>query len=1360
MLTKEEFVKFIVEGSKKAESQGESENMDSALPDGFGDFGFDDQATDTPPEQTASFARNLMEASGFGLAQYLERSEVILGDDPAAKYLSDQVYYWSQSGDRPYQTLLFELETKGTDLLKTPLFRSLKSQQILEDALSRLVQMALKGFERGGELRTASVKQGRQTETLCIVSCKDDRENGNNSVNLVCFGTVSADQNSLETFHIREEAKYWEPQIRDDHLEKLYKRHFSKLISDKWQNAFISGEERKLARKLLDICIDHKYNEKQIQKSAVELLEEIAKSFGLRRKGGKGGRRLIAFDLPSDHDIGADPEKIEKHGGANPFKGMTLRDENNRLLGYIIYCLDEKKDAVELRTHLKTNNRFHNVLIIYPDGDHAELELWQGKTPLAGKLTKQGANYQGEGEVVNLLSRFFVVSKAKVRNPVELAQELAFRARYLRKLAIKELKEEEDDGPLRSLYKAFKESLVHDQMEEEFADAFAQTLTYGLLTARWMGSEKIKESGDRFTRQNALKYLPTTSNFLSELFETALSLKLDEHRGRLLWLVDDIANLLDRVDVNYVFGTGDPDSDQVTDPVIHFYEPFLAEYDMSIKNQRGVFFTPRPVVSFIVRSVHERLQKEFGLADGLAAVETWGDMQKRFANLNLPDGVKETDPFVCILDPATGTGTFLFECIDQIEQTMKKKWCIELNKREDSPEILERWRNYVSKFLINRLYGYELMMASYAIAHLKLSFKLSETGYGIKAFERLNLYLTNSLEPPSDIQKMIPGFTDGLAKEAEEVNAIKRKHKFTVVIGNPPYAGHSSNKGNWISELVHEYYYVDGQLLGEKNPKWLQDDYVKFIRFGEYVITQTGIGIHSFITNHGYLDNPTFRGMRQHMARSFNSIDFLDLHGNSIKKESSPDGSEDKNVFDIKQGVAIFLATRNFAKKNHALLYRHSHLFGSRFKKYNDLLKQTFLQRELNPFHLSSPFYSFLPQNSDVQSEFYGHPSIVEIMPKNVLGFQTHRDHFAIDFDENSLKNRIEKFRSDKLSDDEIKELYKLRDNRDWNVKGARRALQLKKNWKESIIICSYRLFDKRFCYFSVIAMDYPRRELLDHVAGRENLCICVGRQGIAVQDPVWSSAWIAREPVDSNIFRRGGINIFPLYLYEESNGITKKGEVRLNFSTDFLALLYEKLNLKINVDSCSPKDISPESIIYYSYALFYSLKYRIRYKEFLKTDFPRLPISLSFALFYKLSKLGKELSDLHLMKSPKLKKMALSSYIGPSNPEVKRVSWINDAVWIDAPKTKKGENDKEGSACFKGVPESVWNYFIGGFRPCEKWLKDRKGRTLTPDDIEHYKKIIAAISETISLQAEIDKVIEEHGGWPGAFITDKGDAA
>ncbi|MEI7671444.1 MAG: hypothetical protein WCK00_04970, partial [Deltaproteobacteria bacterium] len=972
MLRKEDFIRFILENPESGKKEEQNIGT-SALPEGFEGFGFD---TGTIPgsstDARVTFAQRLLVASDFGYPDFVQTKNLIRSTDSVAQYLPDRASYWPKTPSRPYQTLLFEADMTHKTLLSIPAFKSRKISHldIVEDALARMVTEALEGFQRGGEGVTADVRKGRKEETLCIISIMDERDQ--EPVRLVCFGTQNGKTGSLETFHLTEQTRFWDQQLARDYLGLLYERQFKKLAGSVWQEAFTTTEERKQAEKLLEICTRKSPTEKDIQEHVLNLLDTIAKGFGLRCRPGQT-HRLQAFALPSDHDIGIDPEEMNvKHGGKNPFGGVTLRDERNRLLGYIVYPLKAKKDAETLRNYLEKNNRFHNVLVVFPDGDETTLELWQGKEPLAGKLRKD-KGFEGAAEVVNLLSRFFIVSKAKVRNPTELAQELAYRARYLRRLALKELEAEKKEGPLRDLYNAFKAALVHDQTEDEFADAFSQTITSGMLNARWIGNDILKAEGKRFTRQNALKCLPTTNPFLHDLFHSILGVKMDYQMGRFLWLVEDIADLLDRAGVDYVFGIGDAGGDAASDPVIHFYEPFLAAYDKQLKRERGVFYTPQPVVSYIIRSVHELLQTEFGLEDGLASTVTWGEMAKMHTDITIPHGTSPDSPFVMVLDIATGTGTFIVEAIDVIYKTMTSKW---ERQGENKQEIERLWNEYVPKHLLPRLYGYELMMAPYAIAHMKIGLKLYETGYQFTSDERVRVYLTNTLEPPNDAQQQLDGILPALAHEAEAVNAVKRNVRFTVVVGNPPYSAASHNPSidaagrlTYIGKLMRRYYEVEGVPLGEKNPRWLQDDYVKFFRLAESLIEDGRVGVVGMITNHGYLTNPTFRGMRYSLLKTFDIVTLLDLHGNSKRGEASPDGSVDENVFDIQQGVAISLWAKNFTsvlKRSTALIGRID-LWGTRKGKYEDLFVRTTRTCQTTELQPVSPFYLFVDQDVDIR---------------------------------------------------------------------------------------------------------------------------------------------------------------------------------------------------------------------------------------------------------------------------------------------------------------------------------------------------------------------------------------------------------
>ncbi len=1346
MLNKEEFIKFILADPKgrSAPSSKAAGGKAKAESDALGGYGFDDNISTPPAPSTAetTFARQLLEASGFGIAQYLATSEVILGGDPAAQHLPKQVYYWPKTKERPYQTILFELTQPSGELLKQALFRSLSG--VLEDALSRLAQDTLKGFEIGGERRRADVKQGRQDETLCVVSIRDERNKENGAAHLVCFGTVAKGEGSLETFHIREEARFWEPQLAQDHLERLYDRHFKKLATDKWQDAFISGDERKLARKLMDVCQGVRANESKIQEAVIDLLEQIALSYGLKKKPG-AERRLEATDLPQDHDIGIHDGAMAG-GRKNPFRGMTLRDEKNRLLGYIIYCLDTKKDAEVLRAHLEANNRFHNVLVVYPNGESTGLELWQGKRPLKGKLTKRGATFEGEGQVVNLLSRFFVVSKALVTNPAELAAELAYRARYLRGFALRELEKPEllRDKDLSILYNSFHDIFLrnddHDESKkhDEFADSYAQTLTYGLLSARWISKDELASKGERFTLDNATGLLERTSPFFKELFTQVISQSHDASRD---WLLQDITDLLDRIDIDAVFAVVQDDILLGHDLVMHFYEPFLAAYDAAIKRQRGVFYTPHPVVSYIVRSVHELLQTEFGLEDGLADITPWGEMIKKHPSMKLPPltaepGDKRTispdEPFVLILDIATGTATFLVEVIDVIYRTLVEKW-----KRQGFTEakINTAWNEYVPKHLLPRLYGYELMMAPYAIAHLKIGLKLAETGYKFASKERARVYLTNALEPPHDLSGRLAFDAPALAHEAAAVNKIKRNMRFTVVIGNPPYSNFGQlNKNPFILGLLEDY----KRGLDEKKIN-LDDDFIKFVRFSHYVLEMSNVGVIGMITNNTFLDGSTRRVMRERLCATFDSIFEIDLHGNSIEREVSPDGSLDVNVFDIQQGVAIsfFACTPKMNELPRlANFVRIYDSYGLREKKYAWLSNNSICSTSFISIDIVPPHFRFQQQDQNVAAEYSQYLSVSDIFPVRGSGVKTDRDDLCFDFDKERLNLRMRTAFSGKLTSDFVEE-FRIVDSSSYDLNRRLKTLSFD---DKLIRRCLYRLFDQRWLYYHRGFTSRPAWDVMKHML-QPNLGLIVKRQA---RDGDYDWVFVTNCLMVDGLFsidNKGREQLFPLRLQPDDEMLNISAAAEPNLSPFFLKAFALAFGVPQKGAHGLPAGMTPEDIFHYAYAVFHSPGYRSRYAEFLKIDFPRLPLTGNLELFRALARLGGELTALHLLESPKLNK-PITVFVGGRNQVVEKPAWSDKSVWMD----------KAQTTGFQGVPEDVWNFHIGGYQVCHKWLKDRKGRNLTDDDIAHYSKVVTVLSETIRLMAEIDKVIDQQGGWPGAF--------
>ncbi len=986
-----------------------------------------------------------------------------------------------------------------------------------------------------------------------------------------------------------------------------------------------------------------------------------------------------------------------------------------------------------------------------------------------------------------------------IRTSQQLARRLAELASSIREKANEVLYLESEKGELRKLHKAFQEALIHDLTYDDFADMYAQTISYGLLTAKISRPYGL-------VADNIADMIPVTNPFLKELLQTFLVVG---GRGNLIDFdelgINDVVEMLRKADMEAVlrdFGDRNPNED----PAIHFYELFLKEYDPEKRMKRGVFYTPRPVVSFIVRSVHEILQKEFNLPDGLADTTTWGEFVQSNAfrrendgkeitpegvTLNIPEGVSPDAPFVQILDPATGTGTFLVEVIEQIHRTLVEKWTKE---GKSSAAQTEAWNEYVPQHLLPRLFGFELMMAPYSIAHMKVGLKLSETGYRFLSSERAQIYLTNTLEEPKDFSDYFAVMSPALAHEAEKANKVKRQTPITVIVGNPPYSGHSENTGEWIMSLLRgkdtmtneatgNYFEVDGQSLNERNPKWLNDDYVKFIRYSQRINERVKIGLLAFISNNGYLDNPTFRGMRQSLTATYNQIYLLDLHGSAKKKEKHPDGSKDENVFDIEQGVGIGVFIKRNADFSPQQTERtevrvpsihHAHLFGVRevanestgkLGKYQWLLRNEIGTAEWTEVEKQKPFYLFIPQDAKLFNEYKNGWKSTEMMRVNVLGFQTHRDNFAVDLEESELFERIKNFREANFSNDEISKLYSLSDNRDWQVSNARKQLRENKKWKNDLILCSYRPFDNRYCYFSTVAMDYPRRELIDHVAKKENLCLGLGRQGIAVNEPIWALISVSREPVDANMFRRGGINIFPLYLYptEKEKSLGATGRVP-NFSDEFIEEFSNKLKLKFEYEAelptaeASPDSafsvhqsaahFSPEDVFAYAYAVFHSPTYRVRYAEFLKIDFPRLPLTTSRELFHRLGKLGAKLVNAHLLESVAAIPAWNLHTDGAGTPPAD-ADGSDKTVAAGFPKYEDGKVFINKTTYFKNVPEPVWNFHIGGYQVCHKWLKDRKTRTLSAEDIAHYGKITVALRETIRLMAEIDETIEEHGGFP-----------
>jgi predicted helicase len=935
----------------------------------------------------------------------------------------------------------------------------------------------------------------------------------------------------------------------------------------------------------------------------------------------------------------------------------------------------------------------------------------------------------------NLIKDFCTYIGQTIKSSKKLAEMMAGKARLLSEVIEKALTSDEDnneDSTLKDQMNAFKQILIHDITPKGFADVYAQTIAYGMFAARYHDPTL-----PTFGRQEAYELIPKSNPFLKKLFGYIAGLDVDD---RIKWIVDDLVNIFLACNVEEMLKTFGK-STKTEDPIIHFYEDFLSEYDSALRKTRGVWYTPSPVVNFIVRAVDDILKTEFDLPQGLA------DTSKIKIKVDSQGKKVEKEVHrVQMLDPATGTGTFLAEVVKHIHRKFEGQQGI--------------WSNYVETHLLPRLNGFELLMASYAMAHLKLDLLLTETGYKPTRDQRFRIYLTNSLEEHHPDTGTL--FANWLSSEANEANHIKRDTPVMVVMGNPPYSGESANKGEWIMRLMEDYKKEPGgkEKLQERNPKWINDDYVKFIRYGQHFIEKNGSGILGFINPHGFLDNPTFRGMRWNLLKTYDKIYTIDLHGNSKKKETAPDGSADVNVFDIMQGVSINLFIKTGKKKANELgKVFHFDLYGKREFKYDFLIDNSLKSIAYKELQNVAPNYFFNNKDFEEQRKFNEGFSLNELFTVNSAGIVTARDEFTIHFSKAEVIKVIKGFID--LDDESARNNFNLgKDVRDWSVSGARNDLRNSGLDFSNIVTILYRPFENRYTYFTGVTKGFhcmPRGEVMNNIFKKENISLICPKQVPDKEKPgVYISKFIAGHKTCSayNIN-----NVFPLYLYPETNAqqtIGQTNERTPNLNMEIVNRIAEKLNEVFIEDDniiCEVGEgyvgaLYPLEILDYIYAVLHSPTYRGKYKEFLKIDFPRVPYPKDSETFIQLCELGSELRLIHLLESPVVEKFITQYPVDGDNVVTKIVFQLNNyepelpdeqgnivypdylgAVYI---------NDNQ---YFADVPLAAWEFYIGGYQPAQKWLKDRKGRKLEFEDILHYQKIIVALTETNRLMKEIDKI-------------------
>ena len=915
---------------------------------------------------------------------------------------------------------------------------------------------------------------------------------------------------------------------------------------------------------------------------------------------------------------------------------------------------------------------------------------------------------ENEEKFLNIIEHVGNNAIQRITSAPRLAKLMAGKARLLENIIEQAMMDEtysEANDTLQAQYQSFRDFLIQELTKQDFADIYAQTIAYGMFAARLHD-----DTPEDFSREEAGRLIPKTNPFLRNLFNNVAGNELDD---RITWVVDDLVTVFQATDLQDIMKAYGEDK-RHHDPMIHFYEDFLAEYNPQLRKSKGVWYTPQPVVGFIVRAVDEILQREFNLPDGLAdysmiekdvAVEQSHD--KRTA-----DGMKhEKRRFhrVQILDPATGTGTFLAEVVNQI-----------YDRYRDQQGI---WQQYVEDHLLPRLNGFEILMASYAVAHIKLDMLLGETGYQHKSDKRLHVYLTNSLEESSNEPRTL--FAQWLSREAAEASVIKRDCPVMVMIGNPPYSVSSQNNGKWITNLVADY----KKDLNERNIQPLSDDYIKFIRLGQEYVEKNGEGILAYISNNSFIDGIIHRQMRKELMKTFDKIYILNLHGNTRKKETAPDGSKDENVFDIMQGVSINIFYRSSKKSQDECRIFYHEIYGTREEKYAYLNSHNINDVQWKELQPKEPYNFFIIKDFSLQEEYDKGFKIDELMVSYISGVQSGRDDIYVDMNKEILGNRVKTLLSGNLTPDFIKK-YKVVDSSSYPLL---KRMQSSIFDAGKIVKYYYRLFDKRFIYYDKDLIKRSFYNVLQHTL-KDNVSFLLSKQQssfdfqhIIVSDCVSDMNAVSMQTREGNY-------VFPLYIYKENMG---QEERIVNFNKE----LYDKIAKGLNYLPCYDDNVLidpiseyngvlyPQALFDYIYAVLHSPSYRERYKEFLKIDFPRIPYPTDWEKFRDLAELGEELRQLHLMED-------LPSKTGVTFPvagslQVDCYRWQDNRVYINA------------EQYFDDVPESAWNFFIGGYQPAQKWLKDRKGMTLSFEDVKHYGRIIYVLQQTERLMGEIDNLMK-----------------
>ena len=1060
------------------------------------------------------------------------------------------------------------------------------------------------------------------------------------------------------------------------------------------------------------------YREESYYRSLCEFLE----AYG----GGKEYLHMLNIAATSNPNS-------ESIGEGVGFPDVEVR-QNRRLVGYIeVKSPNENLDNPAYATQF---NKYKESLenVVFTNFKKWILYTWDkdGKPQKTAEADWDQEDLEAK-DLKKLLTIFFEGQSYQAKTPHQLAIALARKTRLLSQQVEEALISNNPDSKLIDLKKTFEKTLIQDIGDHQFANIYAETIAYALFLAKLEHFEK--GSSEEFTLRTAVDFLPNSVPIFKDLYQLTGG-RVEPITPGIYKATEILIEQLNYADIEKIYKKL-VEHKPGEDPVIQFYEPFLSEYDPEERKARGVYYTPKPVVDYIVRSVDFLLKTKFGKEKGLG------------------------DESVQILDPATGTGTFLMSVIQNIYADIEKE-----NKSLGEDLVKRKFKEVVSNHILKHLYGFELLIAPYAIAHLKLTLELERLGFNFSMTEddsdkdndRLKIFLANTLDDPEKPPISLFGF-ESITEESEKARLVKKDEPILVVIGNPPYSSISTNMGDWIKNLVSEYLYIEGKRIEEKSKRnSLQNDYVKFLRFAQWKLSMVDCGIIGFITDNSYLDGRTFRGMRKNLIDCFSDLYILNLHGNIKRKEKAPDGLPDKNVFNITLGVAIVFLIKNENTKNQKEINYLDLKGSSKHYKFDWLNNHQLIdiKSKLEPKY---PNYYLIPIDTSREEEWNLLTSTKDIFVTYGTGIKTNRDNFVIDFDPSPLLTRMNDFYNIGISDEEIVRKYGLKENYVWKIPKARSKFRLDPVSENKVINFNYRPFDNRILYFDDAVVFNPRKIITNQFFDNNLGFMTTGQ----ISTGIFNHAFVTKLPADMcslSLQTREALVCMPLYIYEKSAsqlsllGVGGGIRSRANISPEFIKEFSGKLGLEF-VESGRgdlEKTFGPEDVFYYAYAVFHSPTYRTRYAEQLKIDFPRLPLTSNKELFKKLVQKGNELVNLHLLgENPFDKSETIFNdtskwrvKAGGEKPE-NLDDWKVIEVRYDEKTKRVYVNPKQ---YFEVIEKEVWEFMIGGYQVLDKWLKDRKKaeRVLSPDDTTHYMKVIVTLRETIKIMKEIDQVIPK---WP-----------